>query len=151
VTVPTPAPAANAAGTKEPAPPAVDTVAAQPAAAEATPVPPGATGRGLRIAGIVVAAAGVVGIAGGILSTLKANSLASDMETLDGYTRNKESSRKTYRTLGIVGYGIGAAGIVAGGVLYFLGARAGASPSSSVAFVPVVSPNAAGAAVTGVF
>jgi hypothetical protein len=145
VPVPTPTPAANAAGAKEPASLGVATVTGAP------PAPSGATGSGLRVAGIVVAAAGVVGVAGGILSTLKANSLASDMETLDGYTADKESSRKTYRTLGIVGYGVGAAGIVAGGLLYFLGARSGASPSSGVAFVPVVSPNAAGAAITGVF
>jgi hypothetical protein len=146
-------PAAAAPATREPPRPAAAAiVTAQPSATTGQPAPtPRKTGRGLRTAGIVVGAGGVAGVIGGVLLTLKANSLASDMEKLDGYTPDKESSRKDYRNLGMVAYGGGAACIATGGVLYFLGLRAGATAAPGVAFSPMLAPGGAGAAITGAF
>lgn len=136
-----------------PTPPrAVEVVTAQPAAVTMQPsVPAETTGRGLRVAGIIVGATGGAAVVAGVLLSLKANSLASDMEKLDGYTSDRESSRKTYRNLGLVGYGVGAACILTGGVLYVLGLKAPATPTSSVALSPLVAPGSAGLAMTGAF
>jgi hypothetical protein len=157
-TAPRPEPPATAAGQAAvvipaPSPAAVEVggAAVQPAAVVAAPSAPAETqGRGLRVAGIIVGATGGAAIVAGVLLSLKANGLASDLEKLDGYTPDKESSRKTYRNLGLVGYGVGAAGLVTGGVLYFLGLRAAAT-QPSVAVSPLVVPGAVGAAMTGAF
>ena len=154
---------ANAAPRPSPVPvtvelPSPGTGAVGPAAAEvsgATATPPAESphkpGRGLRGAGIVVGAAGVAGVVAGVLLSLKASSLASDMEKLDGYTSDKESSRKDYRNLGFVAYGVGGACIATGGVLLFLGLRAGATEAPSFAFSPLLTPGGAGAAIAGAF
>jgi hypothetical protein len=139
---PTPPPAAP------PAPGPAGVVTSQPAGPTAEPTKPG---RGLRTAGIVVGAAGVAGIITGVALSLKGNSLASDMEKLDGYTPDKESSRKDYRNLGMVAYGVGAACIATGGVLYLLGLRPAATEAPHVAFSPILAPGGAGAAITGAF
>jgi hypothetical protein len=141
-----PAPPGPTVTAAPPGPGPVGAVAVQP-----TVAPAGKPGRGLRIAGGVLGAAGVGGIVTGVVLSLKANSLASDMEKLDGYTPDKESSRKDYRNLGIVAYGVGAACIATGGVLYFLGLKAAATETPSVAFFPLITPGGAGAALTGAF
>ena len=107
------------------------------------------TGSGLRIAGISTAAVGGAALVAGIVFNLKANSLASDLKKTDGYTSDKESSRKTYQTLGWAGYGVGAACVATGAVLYVLGLRS--SDGSPVAFVPAFAPGQAGAVVKGAF
>jgi hypothetical protein len=130
----------------------VAAVAAQPSGVtEPTVKPPGKPGRGLRTAGIVVGTGGVAAVVAGVLLNLKASSLTSEMEELDGYDPDKESSQKSYRNLGMVGYGVGAACIAAGGVLYLLGHRAAATQAPSMAFAPIIAPGAAGAALTGAF
>jgi tetratricopeptide (TPR) repeat protein len=106
-------------------------------------------GSGLRVAGITIAAVGGAALVAGIIFNLKANSLASDLKKTDGYTSDKESSRKTYQTLGWVGYGAGAACVATGAVLYVLGLNS--SDGSSVAFVPAFAPGQAGAVVKGSF
>jgi hypothetical protein len=146
---------ANQANRPQPAPPPIPEspgpVAAQPTVVVAQPAPSHMPGRGLRIAGIVVGAGGVAAVVAGILFGVKANSLASDMEKLNGYSPDKESSRKTYETLGWIGYGVGAACIATGGVLYFLGARAGATETPRAAFAPIIAPDQAGVAIRGAF
>jgi hypothetical protein len=137
--------------TAEPArPEPVGVVAAQPSGATAQSDTT-KSGRGLRTAGIVLGAAGVASVVAGVLLSLKGNSLAGDMEKLDGYSPDKESSRKDYRNLSMVAYGVGAACVATGGILYFLGLRAAATATPSVAFAPVVTPHGAGAALTGAF
>jgi hypothetical protein len=54
-------------------------------------------------------------------------------------------------TLGWVSYGVGAAGLAGGALLYYLGWRAGKEPGAAVALLPVVAPGVAGAAVRGAF
>ncbi len=105
----------------------------------------------MRTAGIIVGAAGVASVVAGVVLSLKANSLASDMEKLDGYTSDKESSRKSYANLGLAAYGVGAACIATGAVLYVLGLRTPATRPPSVALAPIFAPGGAGAAITGAF
>ena len=73
--------------------------------------------------------------------------MASDMQKTNGYTDGKESDRKTYETLGWVGYGVGAACVATGAVLYYLGTRSGAAG----ALVPAFAPDQVGAVVKGAF
>jgi hypothetical protein len=87
----------------------------------------------------------------GIILNLKVNSMADDLQKTDGYTAGKESDRKTYETLGWAGYGVGAACIAAGAVLYVLGLRSGSPASTSVALFPTFAPGQAGAVVKGAF
>jgi len=123
------------------------TVVAAPQPAEAT----ADLGRGMRTAGIIVGAGGVAAVVAGGLLSLKANSLASDMETLDGFSPDRESSQRSYRNLGTAAYGVGAACIVTGGVLYLLGLRKAPTRTPSTAFAPIVAPGVAGAALRGAF
>lgn len=62
-----------------------------------------------------------------------------------GWRRSKESDRKTYKTLGWVGYGVGAACIATGALLYCLGQQPGSAGAASVAFIPAFAPGQAGA------
>ena len=113
---------------------------------------PASTSRGarLRVGGIVVASFGVVAAGVGLGFNLKANSTVNDMyDTPDGYT--KESSRKNYETVAWVGYGVGAACVATGVILYAIGRKAKSSHSDDVALVPVVGRDHAGAALAGVF
>jgi hypothetical protein len=83
-------------------------------------------GAGLRTAGIVAGAVGVAGIITGVVLALKTQSNVDNMYS-NGYSPSAESSRKSYETWGWVGYGVGAAGIVAGTTMYLLGWSAGRS------------------------
>jgi tetratricopeptide (TPR) repeat protein len=141
--------------------PVVAQPAAQPApAVSATNAPPegvvvrpqqqsSSSGSGLRVAGVVLAGVGVAALATGIVLNVKANSLATSIEPPHAYDRSKESTRQSYETFGWVGYGIGAAAIVTGGVLYGVGWSKGSN--DSVALVPAIGPRLAGAALRGAF
>lgn len=110
------------------------------------------SGSGLRTAGVVVAAVGGLALVAGVAFNLKVNSVARDYETRGGYTRSKESDRATYEALGWGSYGVGAAGVVTGALLYFLGSRPGTDASSSaVAVVPALGAGEAGAVLKGAF
>jgi hypothetical protein len=132
----------------------------EPAAAHPTPevvvpavheaaAPAGNGSSGLRIAGITAASLGGAALIAGIVFNIKSNSLASDLKKTDGYTGDKESDRKTYQTLGWVGYGVGAACIATGAVLYVLGVRSGSD--GAVSLTPEVGPGLAGASLGGAF
>jgi hypothetical protein len=95
---------------------------AQVAVAEARPAPAGA---GLRTAGVVTMAAGAAALAGAVVLNLKHNGMISDLKA--DYSGDTADSAKTYKTLGIVGYGLGAACLVGGAALYWLGVRAGSA------------------------
>ncbi len=107
-------------------------------------------GAGLRVGGIVVASFGIAAAGAGLAFNLKANSMVNDMyKTPDGYA--KESDRKTWATLAWVGYGVGAACVVTGAILFAVGLKAKSSPSDDVALVPMVGPDQAGAVLVGAF
>jgi hypothetical protein len=109
-------------------------------------------GAALRITGIVVGALGVAAIGAGVGFNLQANSMASDLEKPESFNRDTDSSRKTYKTLSMVGYGVGAAFVVGGSLMYILGWRSGQrAKSSELALVPIFAPDSAGALLTGAF
>jgi len=154
-------PATAAAPAVQATPPVAPPVAAQSPAPSVAPIPvigehsmPSNSsptvvpGSGLRTAGIVTAAIGGAALVTGLILNLKANSMASDFQNLNGYTDSKESDRKTYETLGWVSYGVGAACIATGSVLYILGLQ-GRQGSTSIAFVP--GPGGAAAILKGSF
>jgi hypothetical protein len=109
-------------------------------------------GRGLRIAGIATGSVGAAAVVTGVIFGVMAQSIANEV-TADSvqhrYDRGKDDRGKLYETLQWVSYGLGAAGLVTGGVLYYFGYRAPAS--SSVSFLPVLLPGGSGAVVQGRF
>jgi tetratricopeptide (TPR) repeat protein len=100
-------------------------VVAPPATLSETPKPSESTagGSGLRTVGIVAVATGAAALAAGLALNLKHNSMVSDLQK--SYDPDPDSEAKTYRTLSLVGYGVGAACVVGGAVLYYLGWQAG--------------------------
>lgn len=158
---------ALAAPAAQPTPPAATPTVSQGPAASTPPVAAGPVigdralqthsspsvvpGSGLRTAGVVTAAVGGAALVVGLMLNLKVNSMASDFQTLNGYTDGKESDRKTFETLGWVSYSVGAACVATGVVLYYLGVRADNSPSASVALMPAFAPGGAFAVVKGAF
>jgi len=147
-------PPATEARQPAPAPPAAPAPSPAPAVVvEQTSPPPGAApGSGLRTAGILTASVGAAAVITGVVLNFKANSMASDMEnTVGGYSQSKESSRKTYATVGWIGYSLGAACVATGAALYVLGTRSGGHDSSAVALTPVLAPDQVGAALGGTF
>jgi hypothetical protein len=110
-----------------------------------------APGAGLRTAGVITAAVGGAALVAGIILNLKVNSMASDFQTLNGYTDSKESDRKTYATLAWVSYGVGAACVATGSVLYILGLQGAKQGSTSVTLLPAFGPGGAAAVLKGSF
>jgi hypothetical protein len=113
------------------------------------PPTPSTSGYGLRTAGILTASVGGAALVAGIILNYESRSLATDLKKTDGYTPDKESDRKTYETFSWVGYGVGAACVASGAILYIVGSRSASAPS--VAFVPAFAPDYAGAVVKGAF
>ena len=99
--------------------------------------PPDDHARAFRVAGIVTASVGVAAVAGGLYMGLRAQSLSREV-TSDAnngvYSRNKYDQGDRAATLQWVGYGIGGAALLGGGLLYYLGTRATVddAPSSPV-------------------
>jgi hypothetical protein len=123
--------------------------AAAPATSKASSKPEpsasdGSRGKRLRLAGIISAAVGVAAIGTGVGLALKANSLSAT-----DYSRSREDERASLKTWSIVGYGVGAAAIVTGVVLYIVGRPS--EQSSSVAILPVIAPDGASVLLNGRF
>jgi hypothetical protein len=119
--------------------------------APAQPQLGGKAGSGLRIVGITVASVGAAALITGVVLNLKVNSMSSDLQKPDSFNRDTDTSRKSYKTLGWVSYGVGAACLAGGSLLYYLGWHSGRDSGSGVALVPNVAPGMAGAALTGAF
>lgn len=116
----------------------------------------GRRGSGLRVAGIVTASVGVAAGVAGVIFNLKANGIVNDMETTPtGSWSTNDKNRKQDQTLAWVGYGVGAACVVTGAILFGIGMKPGEQPTdgsaSSVALFPMIGPGQAGAALTGAF
>jgi tetratricopeptide (TPR) repeat protein len=136
----------------EPAPVAQPAAPHAPKASEQTSASTSTarSGAGLRVAGLVGIGVGVAAIATGVVLAFKANSLASELEASPtSYQRDKESARSSYATFSTVGYGVGAACVAGGGILYYLGWREG--QSASLALLPAFGPQTAGVLVQGAF
>lgn len=111
----------------------------------------GRGGGGLRAAGIAVGAFGAAALIAGVVLNLKVNSMSSDLEKPDNFNRDTDSTRKDYRTFGWVSYGVGAACVAGGSLLYYLGWHSGRGSSPTVAFAPDLAPTMVGATVKGAF
>jgi hypothetical protein len=113
--------------------------------------PPAGDGSGLRIAGVVITSIGGAALIGGVILNLKANSVSDSITPPNTFQRNTESQWETYRTLSWVGYGVGAACVATGAILYLVGRSSNRADAPSVALVPVVAADQAGALVRGTF
>ncbi|HEX2660393.1 MAG TPA: PEGA domain-containing protein [Polyangia bacterium] len=87
--------------------------------------------------GIVLASAGVVAVATGVVFSVKTRSASKSASNNATFDPNADSSGHRYQTLQYVGYGVGAALIAAGVTTYVLGRERDTSGSQpQVAFVP---------------
>ena len=111
---------------------------AQPTASIQQPITASSPGSGLRTAGVVTASAGATAIITGLVLNLKANRMSKDLENY--YVTSTNSSRETYKTFSQVSYGVGAACLAGGALLYYLGLRRQTASSPSMALVPAVGP-----------
>lgn len=130
-------------------PPAPPIVGVPALATSAAPPPDNEAGQGLRIAGLVTAGVGVVGIVAGVVCGLQASSLRKDAVS-GTYDADKDSQAKTYRTLEWVGFGVGGAAVATGAVLYVLGASA-KTTDTRVSLLPLLTPSMGGATLAGTF
>jgi hypothetical protein len=125
-------------------------VTAQPAPAEhpiqeppsTITTPPAESGSTLRTTGIVVGSIGLATVATALILNLKANQLA---DSGDG------SGQKSYRNGALTCYGVGGAAVAAGIVMYLLGHKTVAAPSTGVALLPVWTSDGAALAIRGDF
>jgi hypothetical protein len=111
-------------------------------------------GSGLRTAGLVTGATGVVALGLGVFCNIKANGLSSDLNELrqgGSWNQGKESSRNSYETVGWIGYGVGAAAVAAGATLYVLGAVKKSSSTSTIVITPVALPGTAVLSLQGTY
>lgn len=139
--------------------------ASQPSApAPATPVPAQAVstvpaspdshhGRGLRYTGIAAGVLGGAAMVGGVVFSILVQQTKQDVEN---QTKNsvvpasavsgKLSDGRTYESLQWVCYGVGAAAVLTGALLYYFGARASETTSvSTTQFTPLLVAKGAGA------
>jgi hypothetical protein len=143
-----PSPAPGEPAPVAPQPPATPPVAATAAPAAAVPAPrppgragdaPAGSGRGQRIAGIGVAAGGLALIATGAVFGARASSLADEVTSRCASgcawtaVADTDQRGRTAGTVAWLGYGLGTAAVIAGGVIYVLGRRADAAPRIGLA------------------
>ncbi len=99
-------------------------------------------GRGMRIAGMATGSAGVVALGIGVMFGLKARSLSNEATSWDTFDQKADDQGKADQRNMLVFTSVGAAALVAGGVLYYLGHRAErSSEAGAVSFAPSVGPS----------
>ena len=118
---------------------------------EPEPVTAGSPGRGMRIAGIATGGVGVVAIGVGVVFGLKSKSISNELSEADMFDQGRFDDGKAAERNMYIFTGVGVAALAAGGVLYYLGHRAGAQASDTVAVVPSVAPNQVGFVAAGHF
>ena len=145
---PAPAPApmqtypAPAAAPPQPAPAYVQV--------EAKPAPPVTqSGQGLRVAGIITAATELAAVTAAIVCGAEAKSYSDSVQSGTRYDPNIGETGRLFETMQWVSYGVGAALVATGAVLYGFGAASASGPS--VALAPMVVPAGAGFSAQGVF
>lgn len=136
--------------------PATSTGAAPPEIVESR-TQDSSAGKGLRVGGLVAGATGIAFVATGVAFALSASSTESDLEAAatnlevwsDEYA-DREASAERSATIGTVLVATGAAAIVGGGVLYYLGykKRKESSGMASLTLRPTLEPQRSGAGVS---
>jgi tetratricopeptide (TPR) repeat protein len=139
-----PAPVATPVPTPAP-PPVTPDISTRPA----PPSSDASQGKGLRVAGIVCAAVGLAAIGTGFGLALKTQNMSSEADKNGGTTQAQEDLRKSLETWGWVSYGVGAAAIATGVVLYIAGWPS--EKSANVALLPALAPDGASMVLGGRF
>ena len=118
----------------------------------------GGGGGGMRIAGLATGGVGLALIGTGVIFGLKAKSAQSDVEDAiangEVWTEEleqKDADGRSAATTSSITLGIGAAAVVGGGVLFYLGLRKGKTESEGVSLVPQVGADHAGVTFLGRF
>jgi len=100
-------------------------------------------GGGLRIAGLATAGVGVALVGTGVVFGMKASSAQDEVQgEIDmgaAWTQeleDKDADGRSAARLSTITLGLGAAAVVSGGVLFYLGLRKGKTESSDVSLVP---------------
>jgi hypothetical protein len=106
-----------------------------------TAAPPTEPRSPLRPVAIAVAGAGVASVAVGAYFGLRTRALERQVANAPAYDAGDYQAGRTAHTLQFVMYGIGAAAVAAGGVLYYLASR----PEPRLALLPALSATAVGA------
>lgn len=113
------------------------------------------SGAVLRRWGIVTGSIGVAAVGSGVVFSLLTRSTQQQVESDAGnrfFDPNKDARGRLYETLQWVGYGVGAAAIAAGGIMYFFGRGVSQHDSvQPVALVPAVGPRQGGLVLQGRF
>src|SRR5262249_9962923 len=99
-------------------------------------------GRGLRIAGMGTGAAGAIAIGVGVAFGLRARAIGSETATWDTFDPQRYAEGKAAQRNMIIFTGVGAAALVAGGVLFYLGGQAGPTAESGkgLTLAPAIGP-----------
>jgi tetratricopeptide (TPR) repeat protein len=110
-------------------------------------------GRSMRIAGIATAGAGVAAIGVGVVLGLRAKSISDEAAQWDMFDQARYDQGQAAERNMYIFTGVGGAALIAGGVLYYLGHRAGATApdSSAVTVTPSVTSDAVTFAASGRF
>jgi tetratricopeptide (TPR) repeat protein len=85
------------------------------------------TGRSTRIAGLVTGGIGAAAVGIGVVFGVRAHELGSETAGWDNYDRKRDEQGRADQRNMIIFTGVGAAALVAGGVLYYLGHRSGSA------------------------
>ena len=134
-------PLGKTGATPEPSPPPPPKAAPLETQPKPVPVEEGVEeGSGLRTAGVIVGAVGVVGVAAGVFCSVKTYQVRDHADQLN-----------QYKTAGYVSYGVGAAGLVTGLTLYLIGHSKKRPEPTAVSLVPMVGPDQTAVFVQGTF
>lgn len=147
---PAPAPVPVPALAPESAPPTPAVSVVEPAQPAASPQPP-SSGHGLRFAGIVCGAAGLASIGTAVYFYTRAASLSDRISGSDAPTSSDYQAGKDAETMQWVFYGVGAAALATGAILYWWGSSSSASQQTTTAVAPMVGPGIAGLSAQGTF
>ena len=138
-----------------PAPYAAPTIAPAASVAEAAPPIPAldttSSGHGLRVAGIVCGAAGLASIGTAVYFYTRAVSLSDRISGSDAPTSSDYQAGKDAETWQWVFYGVGAAALATGAILYWWGSPSSAFTQTATVVAPIVGPGIAGLSAQGTF
>jgi hypothetical protein len=137
------------AGSGTPSTPAAAAISPEETTIKTLPAQ-GLGSRPLRIAGIVTGAAGLAGIVGGIIFSVRTKSLSDSVSNAAQFNSADARAGNQAATLQWVCYAAGGAAVVAGALLYWRG-RARTGDTTAVSLAPMVTPTHAGLLATGAF
>jgi hypothetical protein len=105
----------------------------------------------LQWGGIGVAGAGVIALGAGIYFGLDARSISDEASDWDTFDPERFDEGEAAERNSVIALGVGAACVVTGGVLYYLGHRAISQEGESVSMTPVILPDGVGLGAMGRF